>query len=101
MGFYLNEEDLNAILECWKKDYKICGPVRMAGGNTFSDVDCVRYGIIKKTDDIVFNQKSDYSFKEVLFPLSKTLFSFTDEQVCETSADKKGIIIFLRSCEEK
>lgn len=99
MGFYLNENDLNAILECLGKEYKIYGPIRITGGNTFSDVDCIRYGVIKKARDIVFDQKSNYSFKEVLFPVSQTLLSFTDERICEAAPDEKGIIICLRSCD--
>lgn len=99
MGFYLSEENLNAILKCLEKEYKIFGPIRITGGNTFSDVDCIRYGVIKKAGDIVFDQKSDYSFKEVLFPVSQTLMSFTDERACETDSGEKGTIIFLRSCD--
>ncbi len=99
MGFYLNENGLNAILECLGKEYKIYGPIRITGGNTFSDVDCIRYGVIKKARDIVFDQKSNYSFKEVLFPVSQTLLSFTDERICEAEPEEKGSIVFLRSCD--
>lgn len=99
MGFYLSEKGLNAILKCLEKEYKIYGPIRFIDGNTFSGVDCIRYGAIKKAGDIVFDQKSDYSFKEVLFPVSQTLSSINDERSCEADQEKKGIIVFLRSCD--
>ena len=99
MGFYLSENGLNTVLECLQKEYKIYGPIRFTGGNTFTDVDCVRYGTVKNAGDIVFDEKSDYSFKEELFPVSETLMSFTDESACEAATGKKGIIIFLRSCD--
>lgn len=99
MGFYFAEAGMNTVLEEWKKDYLIYGPVRMAGGNTFSAVDCIRYGTIQRISDVVFDQKSDYSFKEVLLPLSQTLFFFTEDQVKEADAMNKGAVIFLRSCD--
>ena len=97
MGFYFAEEGMTTVLEEWKKDYLIYGPVRMAGGNTFSAVDCILYGTIQRISDVVFDQKSDYSFKEVLLPLSQTLFFFTEDHVKDADAMNKGAIIFLRS----
>ena len=38
----------------------------LPGGNTFSDVDCIRYGKISSISEIVFDRKSEYSFKEVI-----------------------------------
>lgn len=99
MGFYLSKNDLNSILKGLEKEYKIYGPIRITGGNTFFDVDCVQYGGIKKAEDIVFDQKSDYSFKEVLFPVSQTLLPIRGERACEATGEKKGVIIFLRSCD--
>ena len=46
-----------------------------------------------------WDQKSDYSFKEALLPISETLFYFTDDNASVPEAPKKKRLIFLRSCE--
>lgn len=100
MGYQLNEEGFNAMLSELTKEYLIYAPKCYQGGNTFSDTDCIRYGEIRRAEDIVFDRKSDYSFKEVLLPVSETLFYFTEEQVKEADVPrKKGAVIFLRSCD--
>jgi hypothetical protein len=43
--------------------------------------------------------KSDYSFKELLTPLSQTLFFFTEDVTQEAKIDTSDAIIFLRSCD--
>lgn len=100
MGYQLNEEGANAMLSELSKEYLIYAPRCYQGGNTFSDTDCIRYGEIRRAGEIVFDRKSDYSFKEILLPLSETLFYFTEEQVKEADAPrKKGALVFLRSCD--
>lgn len=99
MGLKLSKENFDACLAQLSADYDIYGPVRMAGGNMFSDTDCVRYGKIESIEDVVFDEKSDYSYKEVLLPLSETLFYFTENQIKEADEKEKGGIIFLRSCD--
>lgn len=99
MGFHVNESQFDAWLTEQQKTYDIYAPKCFAGGNTFSDVDCIRYGKVNSISKIVFDQKSEYSFKEVLTPISQTLFFFTEEQCKEADPPKKGAIIFLRSCD--
>lgn len=99
MGLKLSKEDFDACLAQLSADYDIYAPVRMAGGNPFSDTDCIRYGKIESIEEVVFEEKSNYSYKEVLLPLSETLFYFTENQVKEADGKEKGGIIFLRSCD--
>lgn len=99
MGFHVNESQFDAWLTEQQKTYDIYAPKRYAGGNTFSDVDCIRYGKVNSISEIVFDQKSEYSFKEVLTPISQTLFFFTEDQCKEADPPKKGAIIFLLSCD--
>lgn len=100
MGFQLNNQELNAVLEELAKEYQLYAPKRFSGGNTFSDVDCIRYGEIQSAEEIVFDQKSDYSFKEILLPVSETLFYFSEGTTREADISrKKGAVIFLRSCD--
>ncbi len=99
MGFQVDKIGMNNILEKLSEDYRIFAPKLFVGGGTFSDTDCIRYGEISSIDEIVFDKKSNYSFKEVLTPISQTLFYFTEDEVKEPDNNPKGIIVFLRSCD--
>ena len=99
MGFHVNEEQFNTWLTEQKQHYDIYAPKCFVGGNTFSDVDCIRYGKVDTISEIVFDRKSEYSFKEVLTPISQTLFFFTEDQCKEADPPRKMAIIFLRSCD--
>jgi len=99
MGYKLNKKDINNIFENLSKKYLIYAPKLFEGEGTFSDTDRVRYGEIKTIDEIVFDKKAQYSYKEVLLPISETLFFFTEDSIKEADAPKKGAIIFLRSCD--
>lgn len=99
MGFHISESQFDTWLTQQQKTYHIYAPIRYTGGNTFSDVDCIRYGIVNKISDIVFDKKSEYSFKEVLTPISQTLFFFTEDQCKESAPLEKKTVIFLRSCD--
>ena len=99
MGFHLSAEQFDLWIAEQKKTHDIYAPKRFVGGNTFSDVDCIRYGKVSNISEIVFDRKAEYSFKEVLTPISQTLFFFTEDQCKEADPPKKGAIIFLRSCD--
>ena len=55
MGFHVNESQFDAWLTEQKKHYDIYAPKCFAGDNTFSDVDCIRYGKISSISKIVFD----------------------------------------------
>ncbi|AJG97486.1 sulfite reductase subunit A [Clostridium beijerinckii] len=99
MGYKLSKNDINKVFEDLSKEYVVYAPKLFEGEGSFSDTDRVRYGEIKTIDDIVFDQKAQYSYKEVLLPISQTLFYFTEDSIKEADAPKKGAIIFLRSCD--
>lgn len=99
MGFHVNNSVLNTLLKAWQTEYHIYAPRRFSGGGRFSDTDCIRYGIINKVEDIIFDKKSEYSFKEILMPVSQTLFFFTQGETTEADPPAKKAMIFLRSCD--
>lgn len=99
MGFSATGIQMNALFQTWQANYHIYAPRRFSGGGRFSDTDCIRYGEVNCIDEIVFDKKSDYSFKEILTPVSQTLFFFTEGETKEADAPKKGAIVFLRSCD--
>ena len=99
MGYKLNLENMNLLLEKLSKDYEIYAPMVFEGEGTFSDTDRVRYGKINKIEDVEFEKKSDFSYKEVLLPITQTLFFFTEDEIKEASVEEKSMLIFLRSCD--
>ncbi|SFC30130.1 anaerobic sulfite reductase subunit AsrA [Clostridium uliginosum] len=99
MGYQIITQNINSILNKLSKEYLIYAPKVFKGDGCFSDTDTVRYGEISTIEEIVFDRKSDYSFKEILLPITQTLFYFTEDEVKSADAPKKGAIIFLRSCD--
>lgn len=99
MGFRIEKSQFDRWLTEQSKQYDVYAPKRFQGGGEFSDTDCIRYGKVASVDEIVFDRKSQYSFKEVLTPVSQTLFFFTENECKEADAPKKGAVIFLRSCD--
>ncbi|MDZ4992831.1 anaerobic sulfite reductase subunit A [Clostridium perfringens] len=99
MGLRLTKDNFDKIIDCLKKEYKIYAPKVMEGKGRFSDTDMTRYGEIDSINDIEFSKKSDFSYKEVLLPITQTLFFFTEDKFSEASVEEKNILIFLRSCD--
>ena len=99
MGYKLNKQCFNNFLNIIGEEYKIYAPVLLKGKGTFSDTDTIRYGEIKSAEEIVFDKKSNFSPKEIILPITQTLFYFTEDSVIEPKVDEKKILIFLRSCD--
>ncbi|WP_315119055.1 anaerobic sulfite reductase subunit AsrA [uncultured Clostridium sp.] len=99
MGFSLSTEKFNNIMKELESNYKIYAPKLLKNKGTFSDTDMVRYGEISKIEEIEFNKKSLFSPKEVILPITQTLFYFTEDEVMEPKTEEKDILIFLRSCD--
>ncbi|NFI93141.1 anaerobic sulfite reductase subunit A [Clostridium botulinum] len=99
MGYKLKKTDVNNIFDNLLTEYDIYAPKLFLGEGTYSDTDRVRYGKVENIDEIVFDRKAEYSSKEILLPISETLFFFTEDEVKEASTTKKGAIVFLRSCD--
>ncbi|MEE3419638.1 MAG: anaerobic sulfite reductase subunit AsrA [Lachnospiraceae bacterium] len=98
MEFLASKADVSALFEAWQKDYDIYAPKLFVGGGRFSDTDVIRYARITSPDEIVWDKKSLYSFKEALIPPSETLFFYSGTNVTESDAPRPAII-FLRTCD--
>ena len=99
MGFSLNFEKANALLTELKKEYKVYAPKRFEKQGRYSDTDIIRYDEIDRVEDIVVDEKSTYSPKEIIFPITQTIFYFTEDEYRETKIDDKKILIFMRPCD--
>lgn len=99
MGCIMQLSKANELMDSLKSKYVFYAPKLFKGSGCFSDTDIIRYDEVNCLDEIVFDQKSDYSFKEVLLPISQTLFYFTEAQVSIPEIARKKPVLFLRSCD--
>jgi len=99
MGYCLEKAGFNQVLQELSQEYVVYAPKLFKNGGGFSDTDRIRYGEIHTVEEIIFDRKSEYSFKEALLPLSQTLFFFTEAVVKEADLSQKGAVILLRSCD--
>lgn len=99
MGYELSLAQADTLLKSYADRYAFFAPKVFEGSGCFSDTDTIRYGEIHSLEEIEFDRKSDYSFKEILLPISQTLFYFTEDQVIESKAPCKIPVLFLRSCD--
>lgn len=99
MGFVLGFDKANDILAQLKREYKIYAPKRFEKAGRYSDTDIIRYAEINSIEEIVFDEKSDYPAKEVVTPITQTLFFFTEDEYRESKVHDKKILIFARPCD--
>ncbi|MDO5411495.1 MAG: anaerobic sulfite reductase subunit AsrA [Lachnospiraceae bacterium] len=99
MGYTITRENMNTVFSLLSGAYDIFAPKVFEGEACFSDQDNIRYGKVTALDEIEFEKKSEYSFKEVLLSIQENLFYFTEDQVTVPKVSEKGILIFLRSCD--
>jgi anaerobic sulfite reductase subunit A len=99
MGFNLTIEKFDEHLETLRREYNVYAPVMIKGKGTFADTDTIRYKEIKSIREVEFELKSDFSPKEIILPITQTLFYFTEKDCEEPKIDEKKTLIFLRSCD--
>lgn len=99
MGYKFSRDEMADIFAKLAQDYDVFAPVVKKGDGTFSDVDVVRYEQVHCLDEIEFDKKSDYSFKEALLPINETIFYFTEDETKVPDGPKKERLIFVRSCD--
>lgn len=94
MGYRTSTAHLDSILRELSKEYSIYAPKTFVGEGTYSDTDRVRYGTVESLGEINFEVKSEFSYKEILTPISETLFYFTEDEVKVADGPKK-VLLFL------
>ena len=88
MGKRFNSDEMQKVFEILQESYDVYGPRIYQGTGCFSDTDVIRYGRLDSWEELVWDQKSDYSFKEALFPISETILYFTENEM--KTADVSG-----------
>lgn len=94
MGYRLTNGKMDEILSALQAHYHIFGP-RINGRDKK-----VRYSMIDSVSQIVTDRQSDFSPKEIYYPVSQMMYSFRDGKVYSSEEpDGKGILIFARACD--
>lgn len=99
MGYQLAKTKADSLFCRWANEYDVFAPKLMTGEGCFSDTDIIRYERVTSLDEIEWNKKSDYSFKEALLSINETLFYFTEDETIVPKGPQKDILIFLRACD--
>lgn len=100
MGYSLSFQEVNTLFEDLKKEYKIYAPKRFKKQGRYSDTDIIKYDEVSTVEEIEFKEKSHYPVKEVITPITQTLYYFTEDEFRESSiGHNKKILIFARPCD--
>ncbi len=100
MGYQLQKQDIEQLFGRWKEGYALFGPRKMKGEGMYSDTDVIRYESLDSFDQLEWDERSAYSFKEAILPITQILFYFTEETVTQSQPElKKPAILFVRSCD--
>lgn len=97
-SYRLSNTAMDEILAEWAKQYKIYAPKLLRQRGNRKDV--VRYREIHSVEDIYNDRNSDFSAKEVYYPVMQTMFFFTETEVFESQIkEDKGLLLLLHPCD--
>ncbi len=99
MGYKIKKEKFNEIITKLSEEYDIYAPKKSECKGRFSDTDLVKYEKVSSYDEMDFDARTSFSFKELVLPITETLFYFTEDNINVPSIEEKSKIIFLRSCD--
>ncbi len=94
MGYRIDFQRMDEILAELSKHYVIYAPRLDAQKKR------VRFGKITSIRQIVNDRQSDYSPREVFYPISQVMFYFREDTVDEAQMEEeRDILIFARACD--
>lgn len=99
MGVRLSKSEFNVFLSNLSKNFRLFAPVNQEGKGKFAETDVISYGEIEKLEDIILNEKSYFSPKEIFYPVRETLFYFKGNTIEMPEFKEKPLILFLRPCD--
>ena len=99
MSYELTYEEMNHVFDALRLHYKIYAPKRLKNAGRYCNTDIIRYKEIRSLEEIEWNERSQYSPKEVFYPINQTLFHFTEYGFMESQIFDKDLLIFARSCD--
>ena len=98
--YQLKAADMDRLFADLEETYVIYAPVRIPAGGRYAGEDSVMYKQIHKYAEIEFRERSTYAMKEVITPITQTLFYFTDDEFRESKMEEtRDILVFGRACD--
>ena len=98
--YQLTIADINKLFAVLKEKYAIYAPVRIPSGGRYSGQDSILYREVERYEEIEFRERSTYAMKEVITPITQTLFYFTDDEFRESKLeDSRDLLLFGRACD--
>ena len=99
MGYKLSVGQADRILQELKQNYRIVAPKRFSKRGWKPGTDMIRYAEINSISEIVHDEQSDFSPKDVIAPIVQTILHFTADEMRTSSIDDMGILLFARACD--
>lgn len=98
-SYEMTGEKMDELINEWKKEYHVYAP-KIVKNRGAKGKAVVRYQEISSVSEIVLDRPSDFSAKEVYYPVMQTMFYFTETDCVESEVkDEKGFLLFLRPCD--
>lgn len=97
--YRLAPEACELLFSRLEEQYELFTPVRVPAGGRYAQTDSVLYRQVHSFDEIEFGERSTYAMKEVLTPITQTLFYFTEDEYRESRGPAKDILVFGRACD--
>ena len=99
-SYRVSRARLNEILSEQEQYYEFYGPKRFREQGMRETDGLIRYAQIHSIDEIVNDEQSDFSSKEIYYPISQSIFRFDEHSIQMTMpGQQKGIIVFARPCD--
>lgn len=99
MGYKMNQERFDEYLKDLSKSFRVFAPVLQRGKGKHAQTDVVGYGEVTSYSEMVLNEKSYYSPKEIFYPIRETMFFFMNDRIETPEINVKPVIIFARPCD--
>jgi len=94
-AYSVRSDRFKPLLARLQEKYRVFAPMRQKGRKGM-----IRYGEISCLEDIEYKQRSQFSPKEVFYPVSQTMYCFTGEEVSvKEPEDEREILLIARACD--
>ena len=97
--YSLESQELREIFKKLSERYILYAPVRVPAGGRYCGQDSVLYQQISDINEIEYRDRSTYPLKDVLLPITQTLFYFTEDEYRESKEPEKDLLVFGRACD--
>lgn len=95
MKVKLSVGEFDEIMNNIKEKYRMFAPVLIPYAGQYSDTPVVRYEEVSSIKDIEFNRKSQFTAKEVVMPVTETLFYYNKDNYTIPSIDERKVLVFM------